>query len=330
LVSCRVPSFDAVTNTMEFQIDNSSPVPAIKQIQEQIKLSIAMGVLKRGDILPSIREVEKQTGINRGQIHRAFLALHQSGLLAPAPGKRIAVAISASAPDSVNKECQKLIKDIIQRIRRIGVSPIAFARYLSRSVREEERKSPFIAYVDSDKETSLRRAEQVSQLWHASVIGLTVDEFKLALAHSSKLQKVLVNHLTLDSIRRVSRGSKIDIIPIEIYYTEQTIKALGRIRASSALVLLPDHAVSSAHFIIEQLHKWMKCGDAKISWISVNKVKDLKRLLNDSKYDRILLTPGARNQVPVELRQSSRILQLQMEFDPEGLEIARIRAGIIV
>jgi len=44
-----------------------------KQIQEQIKLSIAMGVLKRGDLLPPIREVEKQTGINRGQIHRAYL-----------------------------------------------------------------------------------------------------------------------------------------------------------------------------------------------------------------------------------------------------------------
>jgi DNA-binding transcriptional regulator YhcF (GntR family) len=330
LVSYRSPSFDAVTNTMEFQIDNNSAVPVIKQIQEQIKLSIAMGVLKRGDILPSIREVEKQTGINRGQIHRAFLALHRSGLLSPAPNKRIAIAISAVAPDAVNNECQKLTKDIIQRIRRIGVSPIAFARYLSRNVREDERRFPFIAYADSDKETALRRAEQVSQLWHASVIGLTVDEFKLALAHNSKLQKVLVNHLALDSIRRVSRGRIIDIIPIEICYTEQTIKALGRIRASSILVLLPDHAVSSARFIIEQLHKWIKCRDVKISWIAVNKVTDIKHLLNDSKYDRILMSPGARNQVPVELRQNSRILQLQMEFDPEGLEIARISAGVIV
>jgi DNA-binding transcriptional regulator YhcF (GntR family) len=315
---------------MEFQIDICSPVPVIKQIQEQIKLSIAMGVLKRGDILPSIREVEKQTGVNRGQIHRAFLALHQSGLLSPAPGKRIAVAISAAAPDSVNKECQKLTKDIIKRIREIGLSPIAFARYFNRGVREDERRSPFIAYVDSDKETSLRRAEQVSQLWHVSVIGLTVEEFKLALGNSSKLRKVLVNHLALDNIRRVLRGREIDIIPIEICYTEQTIKALGRIRASSVLVLLPNHAVLSARFIIEQLRKWMKCGDAKISWISVNKVKDLKRLLNDSKYDCILMSPGARNQVPVELRQSSRILQLQMEFDPEGLQIARIHAGVIV
>jgi GntR family transcriptional regulator len=72
---------------MEFQIEKNSPVPAIKQIQEQIKLSIAMGMLKRGDVLPPIREVEKQTGINRGQIHRAYLAMRKSGLLSPAPGK---------------------------------------------------------------------------------------------------------------------------------------------------------------------------------------------------------------------------------------------------
>jgi DNA-binding transcriptional regulator YhcF (GntR family) len=315
---------------MEFQIEKSSPVPVIKQIQEQIKLSIAMGVLKRGDILPPIREVEKQTGINRGQIHRAFLALRQAGLLSPAAGKRAAVAVSAAAPDSVNKKCQELAKDIIQRIRRIGVYPIAFARYLSRSVQEDERKSPFIAYVDADKETALRRAEQVSRTWHASVIGLTVDEFKLALAHGSKLRKVLVNHLAFDSIRRVSRRRNIDIISIKICYTEQTIRALGKIRASSILVLLPNHAVSSARFIVEQLHKWMKCREANISWVTVNEVADVKRLLNDSRYDRVLVSPGARNKVPGELRRSTRILQLQMDFNPEDLEIARIRAGVIL
>jgi len=34
--------------------------------------------------------------------------------------------------------------------------------------------------------------------------------------------------------------------------------------------------------------------------------------------------------VPVELRHSSRTLLLQMDLDPEALEIARIRAGVIV
>ena len=315
---------------MEFLIEKNGPVPVIKQIQEQIKLSIAMGVLKRGDVLPPIREVEKQTGINRGQIHRAYLALRHSGLLSPAPGKRIAVAVSAAAPDSINLKCQVLSKDIIRRIRRIGVSPIAFSRYLSRSAQEDERRCPYIAYVDPDKETAFRRAEQVSRLWHASVAGLSVDEFKLALKGSSKLRNVLVNHLMADSIRRIPRGRKVDIIPIEICYTEQTIKALGKIKSPSILVLLPKHAISSARFIVEQLHKWMKYKDANISWRLVDEVADFRHLLKDSQYDRILVSPGARSRVPVELHQSSRIHFLQMELDPQDLETARIRAGVII
>jgi DNA-binding transcriptional regulator YhcF (GntR family) len=330
IVLCRLPTFNSFMDAMEFQIDKNSPVPVIKQIQEQIKLSIAMGVLKRGDVLPPIREVEKQTGVNRGQIHRAYLALHRSGLLSPAPGKRIAVAISAAAPESVNKKCQELSRDIIKRIRKVGVSPIAYARYLSRNVQEDERRNPFVAYVDLEKETALRRAEQVSRLWHASVIGLSLDEFKHVLSHGSKLQKVLVNHLYADSVRRVSRGRKIDIISIEICYSEQTIRALEKIKACSILLLLPDHAVPSARFIVEQLHKWMKCKDANMSWMAVNKVEDFKRLLNDSQYDRILVSPGARNRVPGAHLRSPRLLLLQMDLDPAGLETARIRAGVII
>jgi GntR family transcriptional regulator len=315
---------------MEFYIDKNSPVPVIRQIQEQIKLSIAMGVLKRGDILPTIREVEKQTGINRGQVHRAYLALHQSGLLSPTPGKRIAVAVSAAASDSVNKKCQELTREIIIQIRKIGVSPIAFIRYLHRQVQEEELKSPFIVYVDSDKERALRRADQVSRLWQASIVGLSLDEFKASPVRGGRLRKVLVNHLAIDSVRRVSRGKRMDIIPIEISYTKETIRALKRIRAASMLVLLPDHAVSSAHFIVEQLRKTIQRKDANISWMKVDESADFRNLLNGSQYDRILVSPGVQNKLPETLRRDSRIFLLQMELDRESLEIARIRAGVII
>ncbi len=315
---------------MEFYLDKNSPVSVINQIQEQIKLSIAMGVLKRGDILPTIREVERQTGINRGQVHRAYLSLHKSGLLSPTPGKRIAVAVSAAASDSVNKKCQELTREILQQIRKIEVSPIAFVRYLSRQVREEERRFPFIAYVDSDKERALRRAEQVSRLWQAPIVGLSLDEFRASPVHGGRLRKVLVNHLAVDSVRRVSRGKRMEIIPIEISYTEETIRALKKIRASSILVLLPVHAISSAQFIVEQLRIWIQRKDVHISWMGVDEPTDFRNLLNDSQYDRILVSPGAQNKVPKTLHRNSRILLLEMELDRESLEIARIRAGVII
>ncbi len=315
---------------MEFQIEKSGPISIVRQIQNQIKLSIATGVLKKGDILPSIREIEKQTGINRGQIHCAFLALRQSGLISLNPSKRMTVAISAAAPDSLNKKCQELTDDIIQRVRRIGISPIAYVRYLSRSVQQNEHKSPFIVYVDLDKQTAVRRAEQLSQLWQAAVFGLSVDEYKLALAHRNQIRKVLVNHLAYDEIQPIPSRRIIDIIPIQIYYTAQTIKALQRTKNnSSLLIVLPNHAIPVARVIVDQLHKLINRKALSISWIAVNTVPDFGQLLDSSQYDRILVSPGARHKVPAGQYRISRILQLEMEFDREGLEIARIRAGVI-
>ena len=110
----------------------------------------------------------------------------------------------------------------------------------------------------------------------------------------------------------------------------RTIRALEKIRASSILVLLPYHAISSARFIVEQLHKWVKRKDVNISWMQVDKAGDLRRLLKNSQYERILVSPGAQEKVPDELQDNSRILLLQMDLDPGALEIARIRAGVIV
>jgi DNA-binding transcriptional regulator YhcF (GntR family) len=316
---------------MKFHIEKHSSVPVVKQIQEQIKLSIAMGMLRTGDILPSIREIEKQTGINRGQIHRAYLALRQSGLISLAPGNRIAIAVAAVAPHFISLKCRQLSGDVIKEIRRIGVPPSVFARYLSRNAQDNERRVPFVAYVDLEKEIALQRAEQVSRMWQVSVSGLTVEELKTVFDRGTGPRKVLVNHLIRDSIGFVPRGKKIDIIPVEIHYTKQTIRELGKTRANSFMLLvLPLHAVQEADFIVEQLHKWIKSRGAEISWIPVDDVADFKQLLNNSQYDRILVTPGAACKVPVELRQSSRVFPLRMELDPGSLENARIRCGVII
>ena len=98
---------------MEFYLDKSSSTPVANQIQEQIKLAVMMGIFRDGDTLPSIRDIEKQTGINRSQIHKAYLGLRQSGLLVLTRGKGTVVVAATDSPRIIDENCRKLSRNII-------------------------------------------------------------------------------------------------------------------------------------------------------------------------------------------------------------------------
>jgi len=93
---------------VEFYIDKFSAVPVIAQIEEQIKLAVAMGTFQNGDRLPSIRDVEKKTGVNRGKVYRAYLSLRKSGLLILTRGSGAEVAARAFSANSTNQKCMLL------------------------------------------------------------------------------------------------------------------------------------------------------------------------------------------------------------------------------
>ena len=121
------------------------------------------------------------------------------------------------------------------------------------------------------------------------------------------------------------------MIPIEVRYTEQTIKDLARIKAnSSVLRILAPAYVDNARFIVAQLQKWIKSPGISIASISVADVSSFEELLSDSQYDRILVDPGILGDIPHKLRRNPRIRLVRLQFDPESLEAARIRAGVII
>ena len=317
---------------MEFFVSQNSSVSVVKQLQEQIKLGVAMGVLKSGDTLPSIRDVEKQTGIKRSQIHRAYVNLRQSGLLILAHGKGVLVSTAAVSPHLKNEKCRKLSKKVFSQTLQMGVSPTAFARYLSRYAQEAESKTPFIAYVDLKKEIAVARAAEVSQVWQVPVVGLTVPEFKDAMGKGSKLRKILTNHVMRDYVGSFLPRRNIDIVPIEMHYTEQTTMDLAQIKPnSSVLRIIPPEFWASSSFILAQLQKWIKSPGVKISPVSISMedVSSLGKLLADSKYDYVLVNPGL-SEVPQNLPKGSKLLIVYMQHDPESLEAARIRAGVII
>ncbi len=60
--------------------------PIYSQIADRVKFAVAGGVLRPGDLVPSVRELSKQLVVNPNTVARAYRDLQTAGLLESVPG----------------------------------------------------------------------------------------------------------------------------------------------------------------------------------------------------------------------------------------------------
>jgi len=67
--------------TVSFQLNSDSGVPAYLQLVQQIKQALRMGVLEVGDKLPTVKEVVAEVAINPNTVMKAYWELEHQGLV---------------------------------------------------------------------------------------------------------------------------------------------------------------------------------------------------------------------------------------------------------
>jgi DNA-binding transcriptional regulator YhcF (GntR family) len=322
---------NAGAKEMDFFIDRQNSTPVAKQIEEQIKLAVMMGIFRNGDTLPSIRDIERQTGIKRSQIHKAFLNLKESGLVVLTRGKGSIIATACDNPKSMDEKCRKLCKSVISKARQLGISPTAFTRYLGLYAQDGERKEPFIAYVDIYQEAATQTAAKISQLWQVPVAGMGMRELMNFICGNSSIQRFLACHIMYDDVRDLLAKQKSVVIPVEIYYSPKTIRKLEKIKSNASIQLIlwphPSHRI---HFMIAQLQKLIKSPGIRISPVFIDESTDFRELLGNSEYNYSIVGPGVRCKVPRGMRGNPGIVRLEPKLDSASLEAARIRAGVVL
>ena len=70
--------------------------PIYGQIADRVKFAVAGGVLRAGDLVPSVRELSKQLVVNPNTVARAYRDLQSEGLLESVRGMGLQVAEGAA------------------------------------------------------------------------------------------------------------------------------------------------------------------------------------------------------------------------------------------
>jgi GntR family transcriptional regulator len=71
---------------MLLHVNPSSGVPIYLQIEAQVKQAVAAGALKPADVLPSVRKLAADLGINPNTVARAYQNLDRDGVISAVPG----------------------------------------------------------------------------------------------------------------------------------------------------------------------------------------------------------------------------------------------------
>ncbi len=86
--------------------------PIYSQIAERVKFAVAGGVLRPGDLVPSVRELSKQLVVNPNTVARAYRDLQTEGLLESVRG--MGLQVSNGAVEHCHRARRELVR---QRIR---------------------------------------------------------------------------------------------------------------------------------------------------------------------------------------------------------------------
>jgi GntR family transcriptional regulator len=100
---------------MELDLDPSSPVPLYLQLVEQVRRLVALGALRPGDQLPTVRELAVRTRVNRNTVGRAIQHLERDGVVRTRVGQgTFVVSDGASSIDPARRE--RALEEALDRL----------------------------------------------------------------------------------------------------------------------------------------------------------------------------------------------------------------------
>jgi GntR family transcriptional regulator len=129
---------------MFFQIDFDHHLPIYDQVVRQITFAVAGGVLREGELVPSVRELARELTINPNTVARAYRQLQDDGVLSPVRGTGLAVA--AGAAKQCREQRVELIRAQLEQVfdeaRQSQIEPRKFRALVEQQLAKQSPRPP--------------------------------------------------------------------------------------------------------------------------------------------------------------------------------------------
>lgn len=203
-----------------------------------MKVALALGKLRPGDVLPSIRHVEDEIGVGRMIVRKAYQRLQDAGLLRIIHGRGAVVIGQPRDTGRTMARAEAVIERLLPELRREELDPLTFSRILHQRLLDEDARTPRLLCVDSSEVLAADLGRQIQDLLgvHVRAVGLArLTRIRKTLTPE---MQVLADYYYLPDVRRVLTGRVRGIYPIALDYDPAFVERLSSLPLGSSVLLL--------------------------------------------------------------------------------------------
>jgi GntR family transcriptional regulator len=125
---------------LRFRLDRHSGLPVYRQLVDQVRQALRLGILHPGDQLPSVRDVVEQVAINPNTVHRAYRELEHQGLVEGQAGRGTFVRRSLPGLTKQHDALQRRLTAWLASARAAGLDDEAIEAMVARAKESAERE----------------------------------------------------------------------------------------------------------------------------------------------------------------------------------------------
>lgn len=326
-------SHGARTGVGLFHFNPVTRIPAPVQIEEQVKIALALGKLRPGDLLPSIRALEDQLGVGRMLVRKAYQRLQDAGLVRIIHGRGAVVIGHARADGHMASKAEALIQRVLAEVRREGLDGVTFARLLHQRLLTEDARVPRILCVDSSDVLAQQLGQQIQQALGVHVRTMGLSRLRRSRDVVSRETQVLVDYYYLADVRKVLGRRAGGIYPVSWDYDAAFVERLRSLPQGARVLLLFYRSglkEQGTLLAIDALLDRVKERDFKIAFKALEDVGSLARLTR-SGYDAVLVSNRVWDDHAGALEQHPETFwRLSSRLNLPSLEAVRVRLGIVL
>lgn len=127
---------------IRFRLDRRSGLPVYRQLVDQVRQALHLGILRPGDQLPTVRDVVEQIAINPNTVHRAYRELEQQGLIEGQAGRGTFVRRSLPGLPEHQGALQRRLTGWFSAARAAGLDDGAIGALIANAKRLSEMEEP--------------------------------------------------------------------------------------------------------------------------------------------------------------------------------------------